>query len=318
MTRVTADAFVSYAQNREDVVLWRALHDVEGGTYVEVGAHHATELSVSKAFYDRGWSGLCIEAMPQLAEEFAAARPRDTVVQAAVLDTDADTVVLHAVEGTGLSTVVDEVGAEHGEHGWVVHDVEVPARRLDDLLDEHVEGEVHWLLVDTEGAEPSVLASVDLRRWRPWVLVVEATAPLSNEPTHESWEPGVLAAGYELCLFDGLSRFYVAEEHAERLRPLLSYPACVLDPYVTHDVHDMRTRLHEAVTEVIRWRGQVLQRWTEAASAALDAPGAGGHPGHEAARLRAELDALHSTLSWRVTAPLRTVRRAQLQRSPRA
>jgi len=71
-------------------------------------------------------------------------------------------------------------------------------------------------------------------------------------------------------------------------------------------------------TEIVRWRGQVLSRWTEAAAAAVSSPGAGGHPGHEAARLRAELDALHHTVSWRVTKPLRTVRSRQLGRSGRA
>ena len=30
--------FVSYAQNGEDVVLWRALSHVENGFYVDVGA----------------------------------------------------------------------------------------------------------------------------------------------------------------------------------------------------------------------------------------------------------------------------------------
>ena len=30
--------FISYAQNYEDVILWRALRDVEHGFYVDVGA----------------------------------------------------------------------------------------------------------------------------------------------------------------------------------------------------------------------------------------------------------------------------------------
>ena len=30
--------FISYAQNYEDVILWRALRDVERGFYVDVGA----------------------------------------------------------------------------------------------------------------------------------------------------------------------------------------------------------------------------------------------------------------------------------------
>ena len=317
-------AFVSNAQNGEDVVLWRALGDLPRGRYVEVGANHPLIDSVSRAFYDRGWSGVCVEPLPTFAGALRAARPRDTVVEAAVLDTEDDTVLLHVIQGTGLSSTVPAIGRQHAEQGWQVDEVRVPAQRLDDVLAEHDEGDVHFLLVDTEGAEASVLASLDLRRWRPWVLVVEATAPNSAVPTHEAWEPAVLEAGYELCLFDGLSRFYVAVEHADRLRDRLSYPACALDRFVTRRTAEGERELAAVVeerdgllAELVRWRGLVLQRWTQAASAALAAPGAGGHPGHEAARLRAELDALQHTVSWRVTRPLRAVRTAQLTRSPR-
>lgn len=317
---------MSYAQNGEDVVLWRALHDVVGGRYVEVGANHPTDHSVSRVFYDRGWSGVCVEPLPAFADAFRAARPRDVVVQAAVLQTDQDTVVLHAIDGTGLSTTVDALGAAHAGSGWEVHDLVVPAVGLDTLFEEHVgDGQVHFLLVDTEGAEASVLSSLDLSRYRPWILVVEATVPMTDEQTHGAWEPAVLAAGYELCLFDGLSRFYVAAEHAERLRARLSYPVCVLDRYVPRRVYELELAAAETEhereqlrTEIVRWRGQVLSRWTAAAAAAVSSPGAGGHPGHEAARLRAELDALHHTVSWRVTKPLRTVRSRQLGRSGRA
>jgi len=48
--------FVSYAQNFEDVLLWRALHDVEHGRYLDVGAHDPVIDSVSLAFYEAGWS----------------------------------------------------------------------------------------------------------------------------------------------------------------------------------------------------------------------------------------------------------------------
>ena len=50
--------FISYAQNSEDVVLWRALRDVEKGFYVDVGATDPEVDSISCAFYERGWSGI--------------------------------------------------------------------------------------------------------------------------------------------------------------------------------------------------------------------------------------------------------------------
>ena len=37
-------SFISYAQNFEDVMLWRALKHVENGFYIDVGANEAFAL----------------------------------------------------------------------------------------------------------------------------------------------------------------------------------------------------------------------------------------------------------------------------------
>ena len=52
------EAIVSYAQTREDVLLWRALHNVHRGFYIDVGAHDPTTLSVTRAFYLRLFNAL--------------------------------------------------------------------------------------------------------------------------------------------------------------------------------------------------------------------------------------------------------------------
>ena len=54
-------SIVSYSQNFEDVMLWRALKDVENGFYIDVGANHPAIDSVTKLFYENGWSGINIE-----------------------------------------------------------------------------------------------------------------------------------------------------------------------------------------------------------------------------------------------------------------
>ncbi len=207
---MTSDPFVSYAQNGEDVVLFRALGAVEGGRYVDVGANDPVDLSVTYAFYLRGWSGITIDPVHEYAERQRAVRPRDVMVEAAVSG-DVGSVTLHQIAGTGLSTLVDDVGAEHRGAGWAVEDVVVPARRLDDVLaDAGWDGlDIHFVVVDVEGSERAVLETLDLGRWRPWVAVVEATRPLTSVATHGSWESMLVDADYRFCLFDGLSRFYV-------------------------------------------------------------------------------------------------------------
>ena len=54
-------AFRSYAQNFEDLMLYRALGKVERDFYIDIRAQHPEIDSVSKAFVDKGWRGVHVE-----------------------------------------------------------------------------------------------------------------------------------------------------------------------------------------------------------------------------------------------------------------
>jgi FkbM family methyltransferase len=302
-------AIVSYAQNCEDVVLWRALGSVSGGRYVEVGANHPRDDSVTRAFYDRGWSGITIEPVPYFADLQRAERPRDHLVQAAISNSGPGEITLHVIAGTGLSTIVDAVSERHAGAGIEHIDLVVPTMRLDDVLAESgwTGQEIHFMLIDVEGAERDVLESVDLSRWRPWVLVVESTAPTSTVTTHSEWEPELLARGYEYCLFDGISRFYVAAEKAELLRSALSYPACVWDDFQTLSESIAKQERQELLQQTAHWRTIALTRWADVVSQGV---ATSGGPGADLEQARRQIVAIQRTVSWRVTRPLRGVRRA--------
>ena len=63
-------SFVSYAQNFEDVMLWRALRDIPNGFYVDVGAWSPEVDSVTLAFYERGWSGINMPSVHGMTARF--------------------------------------------------------------------------------------------------------------------------------------------------------------------------------------------------------------------------------------------------------
>jgi FkbM family methyltransferase len=266
---VATESLISYAQNGADVVLLRTLGHVTDGRYVDVGAGDPVDMSLTKALYDRGWRGVDIDAVPAIALALREARPGNDVVQAAVSDrAGSHTPFFHLVD-TGLSTLVEETARAHERRGYELREITVPLARLDDVCARSgvIEEELHLLRIDAEGAEEEVLRSFDLERWRPWVVVVESTEPLSDKPSHEAWDPLLTRAGYELRLFDGLSRFYSAPEHPELARAL-SYPACALDDYVPVRLHRQDLRVDELVADVeaarretIRWRSEAVAYW---------------------------------------------------------
>ena len=209
--------FISYAQNGEDVVIWRCLSDVEGGYFVDVGAADPVGYSSTYCLYQAGWRGINIEPEPNFARALKALRPADTTVATAV-GSEVGELELLRVSGTGLSTFNLERAAEFVASGFEYEPIKVPVTTLDILLAAHATAgqQIHLLKIDVEGFERQALNGLDLNVWRPWVVVVEATEPMSEIRNHDDWEALLTDNGYQCKLFDGLNRYYLAEEHEER------------------------------------------------------------------------------------------------------
>lgn len=207
--------FVSYAQNFEDVRLWRAFGDVGAGRYLDIGTQDPVDDSVSLAFYERGWRGVHVEPTPAYAAAVAAARPDEIVIQAAVSNSPGP-LRFYEIPETGLSTGSLEIAERHKLAGWEAREIVVPTVTLASIFDLMGPDAIHWLKVDVEGMEADVLASWGDHSARPAALVIEATAPNTQDPTHEAWQEMVLSRGYTEVLFDGLSRYYVHESNGHR------------------------------------------------------------------------------------------------------
>ena len=204
--------FVSYAQNFEDVLLWRALRQVGRGFYIDVGAAHPDINSVTRAFYDRGWSGINIEPVAAYAQRLEMARPQDVTLRLALGESSGQA-PFFTVPGTGLSTLESGVAQDYRNQGFTVEEGSVAIETLAAICRRHAPTEIHFLKVDVEGAERAVLAGADFDKVRPWIILVEATRPMSTEETYATWEPLLLQANYHFAWFDGLNRFYIADEH---------------------------------------------------------------------------------------------------------
>lgn len=207
---------VSYAQNFEDVVLWRVLEDVNNGFYIDIGAQHPVVDSVSKAFYERGWRGIHVEPTTEHVQLLRSDRPDETVIQAVVAESPG---VIHFYEipGGGLSTACREIAEEHRQKlGSPVVENLVTAVTLDDVLELSPSDKIHWLKIDVEGFEREVLAGWNCSSRRPWVVVIEATYPNTPHDTFQNWEDLICAKDYELVYRDGLNRYYLHQSQTER------------------------------------------------------------------------------------------------------
>jgi len=242
----TPELRVSYAQNGEDIVLSRGLRGDEG-FYVDIGAFDPKSDSVTKLFYDRGWSGINVDPVPEVIELFERDRPRDINVQIAV-SVEPGTAELWTgpAELVGHSTLDAEIAAAHLADGIEFTRSTVPTMRLDELLATRVpEGTaIDFLKVDVEGHERAVLESCDWSKWRPRVVIVECIAPYTGGSTHGEWEHILLDNDYTMTLFDGLNRFYVAGGETE-LAEALHAPASVVDLFEKAPVRELNEAFHD-------------------------------------------------------------------------
>jgi len=306
-------SFVSYAQNFEDVMLWRALKHVENGFYIDIGAQHPVVDSVSLAFYEHGWRGVHIEPTQQYSTLLRAARPDESVFQLAIGNKN-EWLTFFEFEDTGLSTADAEIARKHQESGFRCRETLVPVLSLDALLQQVGARDIHWLKVDVEGLEKEVLESWHCSSNLPWVIVVESTRPLSQEKSHQQWEALLLVKGYSYVYFDGLNRFYVSPEHSE-LTEAFDAPPNIFDSFIRFDNFTLELKVQQAEAQAEEAEAKAKQAEAKAKQAEAKAKQAEAKAKQAEAKAKEaeakwmELQQLLNTIvtsrSWRLTSPLR-------------
>ncbi|MGB3676669.1 MAG: FkbM family methyltransferase, partial [Candidatus Nanopelagicales bacterium] len=299
----------SYAQNGEDVVLWRALGSISQGNYVDVGAGHPEQDSLTKSLYDSGWSGINVEPLPQHAVALRTRRPRDLTFDVGAGSAH-ELVPFYGILGTGLSSTLPSVVDVATHRGFTITEIDIEIVTLDSILEQRFEPgeEIHLLNISTEGTEAGVLEGVDLVRWKPWVIVVSAVEANGNTDVRGKFESLLSSHGYTAALFNGIKAFYVSPAHPE-LEHNLSYPPCALDNYVVAREQEAHHRLTK---EVVRWQSAWAMAETglirnQSERSRLEAVTQTAR--RKARRATAQRNRIEDSLWWRLTSPGRKIGR---------
>lgn len=246
-------ARISFAQNMEDILLDRVFSDQRTGLYFDVGACHPVLDSNTHFFHLRGWHGVNLEPNPEGIERFRKQRPDDLNLAVAASDRNGTClfykVLDHSIQG--LSTCDQEMAQRYRARGVEVLEHPVPIQTLRSIVQEHQIPEPDFLSIDVELQEEDVIRGIDLDRWQPRVIVVESTIPTTSTPCHHLWEPILLEHGYLFAHFNGLNRFYLREDMADRLE-CFEVPVNVFDQFRRHKEVLLEELLDEADDQVDR------------------------------------------------------------------
>jgi FkbM family methyltransferase len=186
---------VSYSQFGEDLHLRsfydRLAHDrgivVTGGCIVDIGAFRPIAFSNSYGFYRRGWPCINIEPTPGSVSIFNKMRPRDINLEVAI----------GPIDGTGpfflfgqpsVWNTMDPGAAKAATQATGITPCEIPVRirRLEAILDEHLDGRsFELLLIDAEGYDIEILKSNNFAKFSPRLILIEVhNVALSNLLLH--------------------------------------------------------------------------------------------------------------------------------------
>ena len=173
----------SYALGQLDLKL-RPFLPTGPGFFVEAGANDGVNQS-NTLWLDRhrGWTGLLVEPIPELAERCRVNRPRAIVENVALVpfDFEGDRLTMRfgnlmSVVKGGMRSTEEELAhiEEASRGGLVTYEVEVPAAPLGSLLRKHGVRDIDLLSLDVEGFELQALRGLDLEEHRPALMLIEA------------------------------------------------------------------------------------------------------------------------------------------------
>ena len=202
-------AIITYSRNNEDRMVSYILPGTQFGFYVDVGCNHPKHLSNTMRLYRLGWHGICIDANGDFRRLFRHVRPRDTYVEAVVSSRVGEMEFLE-FQDTCLSALSVEFQDGKQPMSAMTRRRRVAPRSLTSILDEYsVPARFDLLSVDCEGHDYEVLMSLDFKRYRPRLIIVEIHNLDLQRQDEDSTCRRLADVGYKLIGYSGENGYFL-------------------------------------------------------------------------------------------------------------
>jgi len=165
-----------YSQEGEDIILGNIFDVKKSGFYIDVGAYHPYKFSNTYLLYKRGWRGINIEPRPGSKALFSKLRPRDINIEAAIANTNKDT-IYYMFDESALNTFsrYHFKAVTSSNQSRYKHSLRIKTKKLKDILKSKLPKNttIDLLNIDAEGSELEILKSNDWSLYSPKIICIE-------------------------------------------------------------------------------------------------------------------------------------------------
>lgn len=166
----------TYSQEGEDLILNRILGDKKKGFYVDVGAHHPKRFSNTYFFYKKGWNGINIDAMPGSMKLFNIYRSKDINLEIPISNRPQN-LTYHLFDEPALNGFSNKLSQKRNKTSnyRLLSTIELKTDTLSNVLDKYLKDDqkIDFMTIDVEGLDFDVLKSLDLKKFRPKIILIE-------------------------------------------------------------------------------------------------------------------------------------------------
>jgi FkbM family methyltransferase len=174
----------SFSQFGEDMVILYLWQTFLGKTYplyyIDIGAHHPSEINNTQLLYNYGARGINIEPDPDLFMLFPIERSDDINLNIGI-GTDTNTMIdfyVMSKKGKGLNTFIQKIAEQnikkHKYKGIAIEQIiKVPVKTVNTLQEEYKDKKIDFITIDTEGMDFDIITHWDFEKHRPAFVCLE-------------------------------------------------------------------------------------------------------------------------------------------------
>lgn len=174
--------FKSFGATGEDVLL-NKIFNKKTGFYIDVGALHPVNGSLTYNLYKKGWKGINFDIVDNNIKLFRLFRKRDSSKRIAISDKNGFVNSYIFNSGSGLNTLEKKWADKWAD--TIKKDYKIKKVRktsLNTIMKEfNISKKIELLNIDVEGHEINVLKGINLNIFRPKIITIEIHVAKTEE-----------------------------------------------------------------------------------------------------------------------------------------